>query len=270
MRSTTIRNIRAKRNGKTYRFQAEIIKDISLIEVLQQNKIKKEIRDLFITHWKDFGSEFFDYVIDHAKWLLLLRYENQLVGIAVVHKKKMADKIVYNFKTNAVIPRFHSFGLMGRMNHILFNRVFLDNMINNRNLTVEMISTTPNLRILGFLAKVASYIYPDPHAYDRKSKKIPLPNDETWLMAREYNKQDYPRNMPLSKEGCVVENETDEWPYCAYEKEGFPLYKDENVNELGRTYLQYDKGFHKMFIIHAKVTLWGLIKYLLRLATDRV
>ena len=87
MRSTTLRNIRAKRNGKTYRFPAEIIKDVSLIEVLQQNKIKKEIRDLFITHWKDFGSEFFDYVIDHAKWLLLLRYENRLVGIAVVHKK---------------------------------------------------------------------------------------------------------------------------------------------------------------------------------------
>ena len=43
---------------------------------------------MFITHWKDFGSEFFNYVIDHAKWLLLLRYEDKLVGIAVIHKKR--------------------------------------------------------------------------------------------------------------------------------------------------------------------------------------
>ncbi len=201
------------------------MKDVSLIEKRRRDEIKKEIRDLFITHWKDFGSEFFDYVIDHAKWLLLLRHEGQLAGLAVVHKKNIVNKTVYNFKTNAIVPRFRSFGLMGRMNHILFNRVFVDNMINNRKSTVEIISTTPNMRILGFLANVASFLYPDPCTYDRKSGQIPLPDDETWQMVREYNKHDYPRNMPLIKEGCVVENETNEWPYCEYETGFTPLQR---------------------------------------------
>lgn len=270
MRSTMIRNIRAKRNGKTYRFRAEIIKDVSLIEELKQNEIKEEIRELFITHWKHLDPEFFRLYIDHAKWLLLLRHEGQLVGLAVVYKIRIVNKTLYNFKLSLVVSEFRSLGLMGRMNHMLFNRVFLDNMINNKKLTVEIIFKTPNLRVLGFLANIASFIYPDPRMYDQKSKKISLPDDETWQMVVEYNKQDYPKNMPLSKEGCVVEHETDEWPFCEYEKHGFPLYKDEIVNEFGRTYLQYDKGFRKMFIVHAKITLQGLINYLLRMVTGRV
>ena len=269
MSGGTVRNIRTRRNGKTYLFQASIMKNNSMIEETRRDQIKNEIKELFTSNWKDLGSDFLDFVVDQAKWLLLLRHEDNLVGLAVVDKKQIAGKTVYIFRSNALIPQFRSYGLMGRMNHMLFNRILADNVVSNKKLTVEIMVTTPNPRVLGALASVASFIYPAPDTFDRQSKKVPLPDAETWQMAKEY-KKDYPKDMSLSKEGCVLVYDLFDWPHCEYKKNGVPQYKEGIVNELCRTYLQDEKGVPKMFIVRARITLGGLIKYLLRLITGRV
>ncbi len=223
--------------------------------------IKKEVKEFFVNNWKDLGDEFLEHSLLDSKWILLVRKKNSLIGIATVHKIKLEDRIFYNFKTDGVTPEYQSIGLLGRMSQILFAYAYRDNLICQRSLSIDMIFTTPNLRIIGLFSKNSTHIYPNPYLYDQEKKSIEFPDETTWRYVKAYNKIDFPPNLPLSKEACVVEDKESEWPYICYEKSGIPYYKEEIVNEFGDHYLQYKKGKKRMFIVYAHITIIDVIRY---------
>ncbi len=245
-------------------FDTEIISDLTEAHDTRKTLVKNEVRNFFISNWKDFGDEFLDHSLLDSKWILLVRKNGSLIGIATVHKIKLEGKTFYNFKTDGVAPQYQSIGLLGRMSQLLFSYAYIDNLITQRSFNIEMIFTTPNLRILGFFSKNSTHIYPNPYLYDRDNKSIELPDETTWKYAQAYNKVDFPPNLPLSKEACVVDDNESQWPYICYEKSGIPYYKEQIVNEFGDHYLQYKEGKKRMFIVYAHITLIDVIRYFVK------
>ncbi len=242
-------------------FDIEIINDLTEAQDTTKALVKDEVREFFISNWKDFGDEFLDHSLLDSKWILLVRKEKCLVGIATVHKIRLEGKTFYNFKTDGVAPQYQSIGLLGRMSQILFAYAYRDNLMHQRSFDIDMIFTTPNLRILGFFSKNSTHIYPNPYCYDQDKKSIELPDDTTWKYVQAYNKIDFPPNLPLSKEACVVEDNESEWPYICYEKSGIPYYKEQIVNTFGDHYLRYKEGKRRMFIVYAHITAVDVIRY---------
>lgn len=244
-----------------FHFDIEVISDLMQADERIRASVKKEVKTFFVSRWKDFGDEFFNHSLFDSKWILLVRKDGALVGVATVHKIMLEAKVFYNFKTDCVTPEYQSIGLLGRMSQILFSYAYWDNLFSQRTFSIEMIFTTPNLRILGLFSKNSTHIYPDPYKYDRENQSIELPDEMTWKYIQAYNKVDYPANLPLSKEACVVEDNDSEWPYLCYKKSGIPYYKEEIVNEFGDHYLQYKEGKKRMFIVYAHITLSDVIRY---------
>ncbi len=251
---------------KDYYFDIEVITDLAKAQGQSVRAIKEEVRSFFSSNWKDFGDEFIDHSLLDSKWLLLVRRKGCLIAIATVHKISLLGKTFYNFKTDGVAPQYHSLGLLGRMSQILFAYAYRDNLMSQRSFDIDIIFSTPNLRILGFFSKNSTHIYPNPYLYDEEKNSIELPDERTWRYIQAYNKVDFPPNLPLSKEACVVEDNTSEWPYICYETSGIPYYKEDIVNKFGDHYLQYKAGKHRLFLVYAHITLIDVIRYFVKVA----
>ena len=247
--------------GKPYSLDITVIKELSEAQKKFRNDVKSEVKAFFIKHWEDFGDEFFDISLFGSKWLVLVRNQEQLIGVATIHKKILEGKAFYNFKTDAIDPKYQVMGLLERMNQILFRFAYIDNLWSQKSLWFNAIFTTPNLRIIGFFVKHTHAVYPNPYLYDREKQSLPLPNEKTWKYVQAYNKVDYPPDLPLSKEACVVEDRLSRWPYNCYEKNGFPYYKDEIVNDFGDHYLAFKEGKQRMFVVCAFVSPWDVVRY---------
>ncbi len=255
------RKIHLYKQGRHHYFDVEVISDLMKAKEETKVRIKKEVRDFFVTHWKDFGDAFFDHSLFDSRWIVLVRKEDTLVGVATVHKIRLENKVFYNFKTDGVAPKFQSLGLLGRMSQILFAYAYCDNLVSQRSFDIEMIFSTPNLRVLGLFSKNSTHIYPNPYVYDQENKSMALPDEQTWRYAQAYNAIHFPPNLPLSKEACVIEDTESEWPYLCYKQSGIPYYKEEIVNAFGDHYLGYKEGKQRMFIVYAHITLADVIKY---------
>lgn len=246
-------------------FDIEIIKQLSDAKKEIRDSVKKEVKNFFIVNWKDFGDDFFDYSLFHARWVLLARFEGELIAVSTVHKKRLYKKVFYDFKTEALNPKYHSFGIFGRINQILFTFAYIDNIIHQKSLYFNMIFTTPNLRIIGNFAKNCSHIYPNPYTFDEQNSSIEMPDEKTWKYVQAYNKVEYPPNRSLSKEACVIDNDSGlQWPHICYTTSGFPYHKDKIVNAFGDHYLGYKEGKKKMFIVCSFITPWDVIKYIFK------
>jgi hypothetical protein len=151
------------------------------------------------------------------------------------------------------------------MNSALFRLIFLDNLIHNRQVVVVYLFTTANMQVLGSLAKIAHFIYPDPFKYNSTSKKIPLPDEATWEMAKEFISQDVPPGMKINMDGCAVEGAYNETPWLIYDKEHAPHYMDGVVNEFAETYLQYDKAPGKKVVVRAKICLGSIVRFYMKM-----
>lgn len=249
-----------------YYFDIEVIRDLAEAPNATRSSVKEEVRGFFTDNWKDFGDAFLDHSLLDSKWILLVRKDDRLIGVATVHKIRLEGKVFYNFKTDGVAPQYQSLGLLGRMSQLLFAYAYRDNLVHQRSFEIEMIFSTPNLRILGFFSKNSTHIYPNPYLYDTEKQSIELPDERTWKYIQAYNKVDFPPNLPLSKEACVVEDNISEWPYICYETSGIPYYKEQIVNDFGDHYLQYKAGKRRLFLVYAHITLVDVIRYFAKVA----
>jgi len=255
-------NLRLHAENKDIDFKVEVITQLGRAKKEIQDTVKQEVKMFFIEHWKDFGDDFFNHSLFDASWVLLLRFEGRLMAVSTVHKIRLHNKVFYNFKTEALAPSYHSFGVFERINQILFTFAYIDNIVHQKSLYFNLIFSTPNLRIIGNFAKNSSHIYPDPYKYDERKASMELPDEEVWKYVQAYNKVDYPPNLPLFKEACIVDNSMSEWPYICYDTSGFPYHKDKVVNDFGDHYLGYQEGKRRMVIMCAFISPWDVIRYI--------
>lgn len=255
---------------RRYDFSYEVLKELAFFEKNIRDQIKEEVKTFFIKNWEDFGDDFIDHSLFDSTWVLIVRDDQGIAGVATVHKKKLKDKIFYNFKTLALVPKYHSLGLMERMNQLLFKYAYIDNLLREKSLWFHMIFSTPNLRILGFFAKHTKRFYPNPFDYDESTQSIPLPDDETWEYVQAYNQVDFPPNSPLTKEGCVLDDSKSAWPHVCYEKSGYPYHTSKIVNAFGDHYLRYKMGERHMVVVCAHISVGDVVRYFLNYVKRKV
>jgi len=252
-------------NDGYFNLSYEVISNCWLLEDSSRLKLQSDVRQVEKRSWGDPGEALITHIVDEAKWLLLVYKEEKLVGVSSIHKKEILGRKVYDYELIAVVPELRGAGMMHRMSDILFRLIFFDNLIHNRQIVVEFLFTTANMQILGSLAKIAHFIYPDPFKYSSTIKKIPPPDEETWEMAEEFIRHDVPPGMKIKKDGCVVEGGYNEIPWLIYDKAHAPLYMDRVVNEFAATYLQYDKALGKKVVVRAKITLGSIVKFYMKM-----
>jgi len=261
-KNSKIKVIRVKEGRKILKFKAEIVKKNLLSS--NESKVKKGIREFLKYCWGDFGEDFIEKHIINTNWALFLREDDRLVGITAVSKKNILNKNIYYLEFTGLLPEIRSLGLMGRINSILFNHIFIDNLIKNGKLTVDIMFISPNPRVLGFLAKVAKFMYPNPLLFDTETKKIPPADEETWQIVEELIRQSDKPNRILHRDGCVLEGSYADMPWLIYKKDEVPWYRNKLVNDFCETYLDYQKEEGKEFIIRAEITLRSLVVYYIK------
>lgn len=258
------RTITLRKGEKVFRFEAEILKDCPLLDEHVRKRVQNDIAALLRQSWGDCGSQLIEHIVNNAKWLLVLRLKDKVAGVSVVHKKRIVQKTVYDIELTALLPEIRALRLMERINALLFPSIFLDNLVSNRRLTVEMMFTTPNPKVLGCAARIASFIYPDPFLFNKEKKKLPPPDEETWQMAQEFISQELPENMRLHKDGCVVDGSYTDRPWLIYKEDEVPWHWDERVNDFCDAYLRYEEELGRKFVVRTKLTPKSVLLYLLR------
>ncbi|MCD6270657.1 hypothetical protein J7J23_02695 [bacterium] len=263
IKNSKIKTMKIKKGNKTFRLKAEMLKDCSSLDEKVKEKIKKDIKSLIKECWGDFGEKFIEKHIISADFLLILRHKDKIVGTAAISRKSILNKNLYYLEFTAISPEIQSSRLMGKVNFALLRYIFFDNLIKNKKLTIEFMLISPNLRVLGSMAKITSFMYPNPFLFDKKKKKIPPPDEETWQMAKELIRQSDNPNRFLHKDGCVLEDSYKDTPWLIYKKDKIPWHKNETVNKFGETYIQYSKETGKEFVIRAKINLKNIFLYYL-------
>jgi len=256
-----IKKIKVQKNGKEKILYAEIIKNPE--ESISKEKQSQFIKDMGIlsaNNWGDFGDDFIKKHILASYLVLVLRKNNdKIVGLASISKKNLCAKTVYYYELTVVDHDLESLNLTFVMNHGLMKRLFIENILKGKT-ELEFILITPNMRVLGLLSHITDFIYPNPYLFDKKTKKIPKADDETWEMAKELIRQsDYPKRK-IHREGCVLEDSYIDTPWLIYEPNKVPKHKDNIINEFGETYLQYSEKSGKEFVVRVKYSLFKILR----------
>lgn len=254
------KNIVFKRNGK---------KTILLLERYSSSKELDDVRKKLIRildevidiNWGKFGNDFIRKHIIYANKLLIVRDNQKVVALAAASRKTVLDHEILYLEFTVVHPSYEGLGVSRRLNEIIITEAFLERLIKKHSQKLEVMTISPNLRIVSSLAKAASKIYPNPFQADHEGK-VPMPETEVLNMARELiKKSDYP-NRRVNPEGLVLEGSYYLTPWLIREKP--QLYYDTNVNLFGKKYIEYHKRADKEFIIWARFDLVGIVKYYLK------
>lgn len=256
-----IKNIKVQKDGKEIILHAEIIKNPEKsIPETKQLQFIKDMSLLSVNNWGDFGKDFIKkHVLASYLVLVLKKSEEKVVGLAAISKKNLCGKTVYYYELTIVDHDLESSNLTFVMNHILMKKLFIES-ISKGKFELEFILITPNMRVLGLLSHITDFIYPNPYLFDKKTKRIPKADNETWEMVKELIKQsDYPKRK-VHREGCVLEDSYIDTPWLIYKPNRVPKHKDDIVNEFGENYLQYSKKSGKEFVVRVKYNLFKVLR----------
>jgi len=231
-------------------------------ECLEQATL--EARKLTEKNWGDFGNEFIKNHVFHAESVLLLRDKNnQLIGIASISTKNICSKKIYYFELTVVDKEYESLKLSFRMNYLLARKIIISNFLSGK-LSLDFMLITPNMRMLGSLANIAGFIYPNPYEFSVDNERIPSADTETWEMAQELIKISDKPKRKINREGLVLEGSNIDKPWLIYEPGEAPKYREEIVNIFGEHYLGYSRKEDKEFVVRVNFTLSNIIRSLLR------
>jgi len=226
-----------------------------------RNYILQNIDQIIDESWGKFSKDFIRKHIIFSKRLLILRIKDRIVAIAAASDKKLAGKKVLYLEFTVVHPEFRGLNILSRLNALFIGEFFLKNLISTCNLSIEIMTITPSMRVLASLANVASFIYPNPFKANSEGRIIPA-DEQTYVMAKELIAISNDPNRHVKREGLVLIGSYRNTPWLIQEK---PLkYYDERVNLFCKKYIEYDKRSDKEFIVRAKITLISFVKFFIK------
>lgn len=264
-RNFRTRKLKVKRGQeKTVLFYEIINKPSETLSAECLEQVTLEARKLTEINWGDFGNEFIKNHVFHAESVLLLRDKNnRLIGLASISTKNICSKKIYYFELTVVDKEYESLKLSFRMNYLLAKKIIISNFLSCR-FSLDFMLITPNMKMLGSLANIAGFIYPNPYEFNVENNRIPSADTETWEMAQELIKNsDKPKRI-IRREGLVLEGSNTDTPWLIYEPGEAPKYRDDVVNIFGEYYLGYSRKEDKEFIVRVNFTLINIIRSLLR------
>lgn len=203
VQNSKIKKIRAKKGDEELIFFAEIIEDpVKSIQEIDKPRAISEIKELIKRSWGEFEENYIENSILTTFRLLVLRDEKEkLVGVAPVKKLKIKNRTIYSFGLSVVDPKYQGLGLLKTMYKIITKKIFIENLLCGKS-KVEFLFITPNINTMGTLARLATFMYPNP--YNMEDGKIESADSETWETVNEYLSQVGEKNRKLNREGCVM------------------------------------------------------------------
>ncbi len=252
-----IKQLRIRGNGKYKLFVLESFNESKKLYNIR-NFILQNIDQIINEGWGKFSKDFIRKHIIFAKRLLVLRNGEKIIAIAAASEKKIINKAMLYLEFTVVHPNFRGFNLLSKLNYILIRDAFLGNLfVKGGGLSLEVITITPNMRVLATLAKVASFIYPNPFEADDNGR-ISQADDTTYKIAQEIITTSDDPSRQIEREGLVLKGSYRNTPWLIHDQ---PLrHYNENINLFCKKYIEYDKRSDKEFIIRAIITPKSFLK----------
>jgi len=244
------------RSSKQELFFAEIIKEpYRTVCNSLHDPLLREIHDLAKKGWGEFDNEYLEKSVLESYLLCLLRNKDgKLIGMAPIKKLKIFKRTIYSFGLSVVHPDYRGFSLLTKMSVVLVKQIFIESLLRGKT-KLEFVFITPNIRTMGSIARIASFIYPNPYDFDMETKLIPPADDETWATINEYLKITGEKCRSLDRNGCVMEGFYDTREHLIVKNKD---HVDKKLSAFGKAYLYSVPG--RELVVRAKVDLLGLIK----------
>jgi len=212
---------------------------------LSLNKIIKD-------GWGNFGVEYVDKNIITADYLLLALHNNNIIGFTAARKINFRKKIVYYVEFTSVILEHQGKKLSLLLNKKLFIKLLLNNILSGV-FSLEIMTISPNPRVLGSIYRNASTCYPDPYKVEPKppeyitelTKKLLTFLKEPFKELDNYN---------------VITGFYDNYPHLIHTKETVQKDKDKIINDFSNKLLKFDQNGGRDFVIYAKFYVKDFIK----------
>jgi hypothetical protein len=251
-----LKSIKLLKSLKKEVFKVEIIKNASQsVNPKDHKRLISDIHNLAVRGWGDFDKVYLEKsVIDSHYLALVCEPSGKLIGMAPIKKMKVLGRPIYSFGLSVVDPDYQTLGLLKKMSRILLKSVIVENLLRGK-LKVEVIFITPNIRTMGAIARVASFIYPNPYLIDEFSKKIPRADNETWKMVKEFLTLSKEYFRRLDREGCIMEGFYDDRPHLIVRSWD---HLDKPLNLFAENYLYITPG--REVVVRAIIDIWSIIK----------
>lgn len=231
---------------KKYQFTSDLSK-------FDKEELVKELSEVIKDGWGDFGL---DYVRDHvltSKYVVLALKNNRIVGFASAREIMYQKEPIYYLEFTAVRRDDQGNKLSKTLNKIIFKQIIVGRL-KKLNFSFETLTITPNPRVLGTLARTASFVYPNPYnpgrmdLLDQKIDKLV------------HSKEVIPEVIPLELEGYVMSGFYEGSPELVYAPDAVPKDRDKIVNLFAHNNLRYEEKKGREFIILARFRLADFLK----------
>ena len=231
---------------------AEIISNPSSLEKIEKEKLTKDIRELVTKCWGDFGKDYIENNIINSYLTLVIREDSgKNIALGSVKKLNIRKRIVYGFGMTVVDPEYRGIGLMKKIYTLLLKKIFKESL-KKLQYSIEVLFITPNIQTIASIAKVASFVYPNPY-----KQNIVEADEETWETVKEFLKKSGENYRKLNRAGCIMEGFYDDKPELIFK--GLPNQNDPNLENFSKKYLHDKPG--KEVVVRAKISIFSLLKH---------
>jgi hypothetical protein len=234
------------------------------IYYIKKNEIKnskvfdyltKNIYRLTKKAWGDFGIKFIKKHILESDYLILLYNKNLIKGFLSLNEKKVINQKYYYIEFLVIDPEIQKIGLSKELIKLALKKIFLTNILKGR-LFINIITISPNPKIIGMISRRSSEMYPNPEEFI--NNKLPKASDKYWKIANIILKDSWNPNRKLDREGLVLHNSYKHMPWLIYKPNNVPHDKDIKINIFCNSYLNYKKETGNEFIIIAKLNIYKI------------
>jgi hypothetical protein len=228
-------------------------KYINLKNEEQKIHLIKRISKLINSSWGEFDDKFIEEHIINSYLLLTISKNKQLVGFASINERDFFKQKYYYFEFLAIKPIYQSKGLAKKLIKKITKKILFKSILNFK-LSINLITISPNPRILSLIYKVSKKIYPNPY---KPNKKI---NKKKWYIAQKIIEESNKPNRFIDKNGLVLYDSYKDTPWLIYDYDKVPWNKDERINKFCDKLLNFKDKKGKEFIIIAKISILKLLK----------
>jgi RimJ/RimL family protein N-acetyltransferase len=200
-----------------------------------KEKLCADLNELTKKSWGDFGQDFINDHVLKSKFLVFAIRGGATIGYASLSEKVIQNNKFYYFEFLVVDPDYQNIGLSKKIITILLKKIFLKQLLSGK-INFNLITITPNPKIVGMIYRRSSWMYPNPKDFDGTAMK--LPDSKTWAIASNILANSYNPNRILEKEALVLNGSYDSTPWLIYRPNKVPQDIDDRINILCKHYLK--------------------------------
>ncbi|MDD9947829.1 MAG: hypothetical protein OXU20_42715 [Myxococcales bacterium] len=234
-----------------------------------QASLRRRLRRLLVESWGALPDSYFDVAVMNCDLLAVAHGPDGPLAFTSIVELKLDGRTIFFVNVSVVHPKARSQGLLFDMGLVLYRHALLQSFARHLSLTVDVMFLTPNVRVLGAMHPLSSFIYPDPSTFCSRERQVPDADDATWALAQKYLRDSWDPSRVLHRNGCVVEGSYRHTPWLIYNSDNAPKHRNEMFNAFAERYFEYSKASGKECIVRARLPLSRLLSYWARRQLSR-